>query len=486
MPKEIQVRVEKSNEVYNKIYCDETIAQEMKDYFTFKVPGSEYNPLVRKRKWDGTIKLFNPRYGSLYAGLNHHIEQFCKDRKYSLEFSADFDSEEFSLDEARNFIASLDIPEKYTPRPYQIKAFIRAVRDKRIFMLSPTSSGKSLLIYLLIRYYQEKTLIIVPLTSLVSQMFNDFKDYGFDSEKFIHRIYEGQSKETKKPIILTTWQSVFKLDPEWFSRFKLVIGDEAHLFTAKSLEIIMKNLVETPYRVGVTGTLDGTKIHQLVLEGLFGQTFKVTTTSKLQEDGYISKLRIKNIVLSHPKAIRESILNLNYQEEMDYIVRSDARNNFLKNLAISLPGNTLILFLYVEKHGCVLHELIKNNTDKKIHFIHGKIESEEREEIRKIVQSEDESIIIASLGCFSTGVNIKNLNNLVVASPSKGQIRVLQSIGRVLRLAENKDSATVYDISDDFSLNKRLNTTLRHFIERKKIYDKEKFDYKTYIVKLQY
>jgi hypothetical protein len=351
-------------------------------------------------------------------------------------------------------------------------------------MLSPTASGKSFIIYLITRYYAKRTLIIVPTTSLVSQLASDFADYGFKSDKYVHRIYAGQDKQTDKPITISTWQSIYKLPKEYFEQFDVVIGDEAHLFKAKSLTSIMSKLCSCPYRFGFTGTLDGTQTHKLVLEGLFGAVRKVISTADLIDQKHLSQFKIKAIVLSYPDEVRKLISKMDYQAEIDYLVRLEQRNKFIRNLALSLEGNTLLLFQFVDKHGKLLYDNLKKETSLPVYYVSGKVEGEEREEIRKIVETESKSIIVASYGTFSTGVNIRNLHNIIFSSPSKSKIRNLQSIGRVLRKSESKDSATLYDIADDMNWKNKKNYTLLHFMERIRIYNEEKFEYKIYNVSI--
>ena len=481
------LRIEKINEVYNKIHCEPSVAYELNDYFTFDVPGAKFMPAYRNKFWDGKIRLFQVLTGYIYGGLNKYVEEFAKKRNYEIEYESDFSADEFSLKEARDFITTLNIPEKYIPRDYQIDAFVHAVRERRSLLLSPTASGKSFIIYLLSRYYNARTLIIVPTTSLVSQLASDFADYGFASDRNVHRIFAGQDKQTDKLITISTWQSIYKLPKEYFEQFDLVIGDEAHLFKAKSLISILSKLDSCKYRFGFTGTLDGTQTHKLVLEGLFGSVRKVTSTSDLIEQKHLADLKIKAIVLTYPDEIRKMIArSADYQSEIDYIVSLSARNNFIKNLTLSLDGNTLLLFQYVEKHGKLLYDILKKDCEtRKIFFVHGGIDGSERENIRKIVEEEQNAIIVASYGTFSTGVNIRNLHNVIFASPSKSKIRNLQSIGRGLRKSDSKDSATLYDIADDMSWKSKKNFTLLHFMERIKIYNEEKFEYKIYTVSIK-
>ncbi len=366
---------------------------------------------------------------------------------------------------------------RHKPRDYQINAVYDALRYNRKLLISPTASGKSLMIYAVVRYFAEKgkkILLVVPTTSLVEQMFKDFQDYGWNAEDYCHRIYSGREKTNEYPVTITTWQSVYKLRRPFFKDFDVAIGDEAHLFKSKSLVSIMTKMDDAKYRYGFTGTLDGSQTHKWVLEGLFGPSYKVTQTKELIDKGHLSKLQIHVLLLKHKAQNFET-----YEDELQYIIGHTKRNNFIKNLVIDLKGNTLILFSRVEAHGEPLYNLINNSIlgDRKVFFVHGGVDTEERELVREITEKEKNAIIVASYGTFSTGINIKNLHNVIFASPSKSRIRNLQSIGRVLRKGDNKTQAVLYDIADDITYSSRKNYTLNHLIERIKIYNYEKFNY---------
>ena len=474
------IRIRKVNEVYNQVLIDDMgIAQELSEYFTFQVPGAQFMPAYRNRMWDGKVRLFNTSTQMLYSGLNNYVQIFAKERDYEITYDYDNSANEFSVVEAKQFLKD----QKFTlePRDYQIEAFVDAVRYNRGLFLSPTASGKSFIIYMIMRWHLKQTLLIVPTTTLVHQMYSDFQDYGFNSEKYCHKIYSGQDKKTDKPIVITTWQSIYKLRKDFFKQFDVVIGDEAHLFKAKSLTSILTKLEDCKYRYGFTGTLDGSQTHKLVLEGLFGPCQQVTTTKKLMDQKHLADFKIKILALKYPDEIRKVVAKMNYQDEMDYLVACEARNKFIKNLALSLEGNTLLLFQYVEKHGRILEDMVKKEAgDRKVFFIHGGVKGEERDEIRGIVEQERNAIIIASYGTFSTGVNIRNLHSIIFGSPSKSKIRNLQSIGRGLRKSDTKESAVLYDIADDLSWKSTSNYTLKHLMERVKVYDEEKFEYKLY------
>jgi len=480
--------VKKKNEVYITIHSkEEHVHKELADYFTFEVPEAKYlkkNP--RYKYWDGTIRLYSPGTGALYHGLTNHLHSWAYERQYQIEYEKD---EWYGDVHENNDLVSpqgvkhfMDKVCNIKPRIYQYKAVYEAIKNNRKLLLSPTGSGKSLMIYSIVRYYTataKKILIIVPTTSLVEQMVDDFISYGWNADAHVHKIYGGKDKNTDKPVIISTWQSIYKFPKRYFDDIDCVIGDEAHLFKSKSLTGIMTKLHNAKYRFGFTGTLDGSKTHKWVLEGLFGSCDRVTKTDDLIKSGYLSNFRIKILLCDHEPQMFES-----FHDEIDYLVNHTSRNNLIKNLVKDLDGNTLVLFNYVEKHGEPLFELINNSvtSPRKTFFVHGGVDVEDREEVRKITEEEDNAVIVASYGTFSTGINIKRLHNIVFASPSKSRIRNLQSIGRVLRKGEGKDMATLYDIADDIG---GQNYTLKHLNERVNIYNDENFKYEVVRISLR-
>lgn len=469
-----------------KVYCEPSTAQELSDFFTFKVPGCEFVPSYRNKMWDGKIRLYNMWNKTLYIGLLHYVEAFCESRGYMLENTIR-ERPEIDVKELVGFLKHLKLP--FEPRDYQVDAILNGINKKRMLLLSPTGSGKSFIIYGLIRYIlatrpDSRVLLVVPTTSLVAQMKSDFKEYGIN-ENWISMIYQGMDKNVDNKIIISTWQSIYKEKKSFFSKFTTVIGDEAHNFKAKSLTSILEKATDAEFRFGTTGTLDGTKTHKLVLEGLFGQVERFTTTKKLMKEKSLAKLNITCLQLEYPEEVRKETKKLKYAEEIDFLISNEKRNKFIRNLVVKQKGNTLVLFQMVEKHGAVLYKLISDavDTNRKVFFVHGGVQTDTREQIRAITEQENDAIIIASYGTFSTGINIKNLLNIVFASPSKSRIRNLQSIGRGLRLKEGKTEANLYDLGDNLSYKSHRNFTLDHMVERIKIYNEEKFDYK--IIKVQ-
>ena len=473
--------ISKKNEVYLTIQSEPHVYYELADQFTFEVPGAKFSPAYKNRYWDGKIRLFNTQTQQIYVGLLDKVIQFCADHNYTYDFvnnkhyGLPFEvNEQISLEGVKDYMNAIC---KYSPRSYQVEGVYDALRHNRKLLISPTASGKSLMIYSIVRYFVERkqnTLIVVPTTSLVEQMYKDFADYGWDVGSFCHKIYAGKERETDSQVIITTWQSIYKLPRKYFERFSVVIGDEAHQFKSKSLISIMTKLADAKFRYGFTGTLDGTQTHKWVLEGLFGPSYKIIKTDELMKKGHVATLDINVLLLKHPPNKFET-----FEDEIQYIINHDRRNKFIRNLALDLKGNTLILFARVEGHGEPLYNLINSNSLEQRHvfFVHGGVDTEDREKVRSITENENNAIIVASYGTFSTGINIKNLHNVIFASPSKSRIRNLQSIGRILRKGSNKTKATLYDIADDISFKSRKNYTLNHLIERIKIYNEEKFNY---------
>lgn len=487
----MSVQIEKFNEAYIRIKCEPSTAQEISEFFTFEVPGAKFMPTVRNRLWDGRVRLFSPGTGKIYYGLLPYVQKFLKDQGYQVELTDDFDNEKVDPKFTYQFVRSIE-KGKFRARDYQLKAIHNIIQNHRGLILSPTGSGKSFIIYALVRYFlhlfgHEKILIVVPTTSLVEQMYSDFADYGWFPDEHCHKLYAGSEKNTKKEVIISTWQSIYKLDKRYFNQFGAVFVDEAHLAKAKSLTGIMTKLHNCKHRIGLTGTLDGTEVHRLVLEGLFSVHEKVTTTSELIERKELSNIHIRVLVLEHTKRNKTLMKGKTYQQEMEYISTHLKRNLFIRNLVCDLKGNTLVLAQYIEKQLMPLCQMIEDHSDenRKIYLIHGATPTDDREEVRRLVEQNDNCIIVASYGTFSTGINIKRIHNIVFASPYKSQIKVLQSIGRGLRLSSDKEQLTLFDLADDIQYNNKVNYTLKHLTDRISIYNEQGFDYDIIPVKLK-
>lgn len=492
------IKIEKISNVYVRVYSDDDISQEISQFFTFEYPGARFTPMYRAKLWDGKVRMFDLQRKTLYVGLTKYLLKFAETNQYQVEYINQVDEKtDISIDTVKDFAKWLNPCARGEPikiRDYQVEAVHKAITDQRTLLISPTASGKSFIIYTIMRYHLEhdrKCIVVVPTTSLVEQMHSDFKEYssanGFNVDKHVQKLYSGFPKEFNSKVLITTWQSIYKQPASWFNQFNVIFGDEAHQFKAKSLTSIMDKMTEVQYRIGTTGTLDNKKVHQLVLEGIFGPVYKVTTTADLMATNQVATLKLKCLVLKYPEEVRKSITyKMEYKDELNFIISHDRRNKFIRNLALSCSGNTLVLFQMVEKHGKVLHEMIKEKVEegRKVFFIYGGTDVEAREDARKLTEKETNAIIIASFGVFSTGVNIPSIENVIFASPSKSKIRNLQSIGRGLRLKNGKTECKLFDISDDLHWKSWKNHTMNHFAERLKIYSEEKFNYKIIEVEL--
>jgi superfamily II DNA or RNA helicase len=492
------INVEPLNAVHMKIDTESGVKMELQEYFSFRPTGYQFVPAYKNRVWDGWVRLFSPLRPVLYVGLLPYLRKFCESRGYELNVGGEMYAEENVPDNYGYEIAE-EINCKFKPRDYQNEYVVNAIRKNRSLSLSPTSSGKSLIIYLIQQHYYQayghRTLIIVPTISLVHQMAGDFVDYGCTDE--IYKIQGGVDKNTNAPIVISTWQSLIKQPKQWFDQFRVVLGDEAHQFQAKSLQKIMDSLVNCQYRHGFTGTLksDESKTHRLVLEGCFGEVKRYVSTKDLMDSGTVADFKVKAIVLGYDDAIKKEFRTAfrkiaepskKYPAEREFLINNHKRNVFIRNLLWSLEGqNNLVLFDLVEKHGKVLEPLLRRD-DRQLHFIYGGTKGDERERIRNLIENDPvkQHNILASYGVFSTGVNLKKLDNVIFASGSKSEIKVLQSIGRTLRKGNDADKATLYDITDDLSHGSFENYTLKHFKKRIEIYGNEQFPFKIYNVSI--
>jgi superfamily II DNA or RNA helicase len=482
----MEVYFTKINETYYEINCERSVLQELNEHFSFLIPNHRFHPKVKSGYWDGKIRLINLRERLIYVGLKDKLKQFCDDREYTSSFDDTDQPNPLNKEKAIEFVKSLNIPSEYEIRDYQIEYFLKSVNHTRNLSLLATSGGKTTLIYYLYRYFGVKTLIITPMTGLVTQIPADFKDYGLDvtTDTF-----------SKNNLLVKTWQSIQHIkDQEWYDQWDMVIVDEVHTADAAKLSKIMERMTYAKYRFGFTGTLKDSKSSEMSLIGLFGPITKEISTVELIEQGYLAQLKIKAITLKYNEADRKTCSKrpyiddmgkkksrpMTYQDEVDFILSHEGRNDFIKNLVLSLKGNTLVLFKFKSKHGLPLFELIKTNAiNRNVYYISGDVENEERERIKNLLKTETNAIIIAS-DVFTTGISIKTLNNLVFTSPSKARIKTLQSIGRVLRTTKTKISAVLYDISDDLSIKTHKNYTLKHFIERINLYSEEQFEFQLF------
>ena len=474
------IKIQKINEVSCRIFAEASVCKEINDKFRYRAPNYFFDKRIRKGKWDGYTKLYNMVDNTFPIGILPELSKFLEESGYQFTISGDFGAVNFSEYEALEFIKTLNLPEKYSIRDYQLKYFIKAVRNRRMIGLSPTSSGKSLIIYLLYRYFKVKTLIIVPTTALVLQFINDFKDYGYEGDA--HLIMEGNEKDTKKDLIISTYQAIYDENQIWFADKELIIVDEVHTFQAKTLVKMMKKTKLTKIKIGFTGSLQEDELSLMNIKSSFGPIYRFIRSHELIEKGFSSPVYFKILKLNHINSLyRNNEVKINYHDEINYIEKLDNRAEFIKNLAISLTGNTFIMFR-TKQHGKKLFDLIKKESKVPVFYVDGSVDATDRLDLIKEIEEMENSITVCST-VFSTGINLQKLNNLIFSHPSKSRIRVIQSIGRGLRMKLGKKYLMVFDIAD-ILIDRLDNTTLLHLKERKKMYDEEKFPYKEYNINL--
>lgn len=489
------VRFIKINDVFCSVQGEASAIENLAEQLTFEVPNSKFHPLVQSGMWDGNIRLLNRFNGQMYVGLIEHASEIARSFDYDVDIDPAFDEDPFSVAEATAFIDTLNIP--FKEHDFQLDAFIHAIQHRRALILSPTSSGKSLLMYLILMFLGKKAIIVAPTKGIVTQLAKELKGYGYPGN--IHIVMGGTEKGTDDMLTISTWQSIYELPSKYFHQYEVFLGDEVHRFTAKSLKQMMEKTTKTPYKIGVTGSLDGAKTHELVLMGLFGPIHETITTREMMDRGIASELEIKVMVFSYtredldkiPKTRKVSARGtvthkVEYKDEVNFILGHPQRNKFIVNLAESLPGNVLILYRRVKDHGDVLLKLLEKGS-KPIHYIHGKTADDVREEVRQTFEEHDGIIGLASDGTFSTGISINNIQHLIKVQPIKSVINIKQSIGRGLRKDGKSNKITMFDLADDLTMPgaRRKGYLMEHLLERLKIYVKEQFPFKTYKIRLE-
>jgi len=466
------------------------------EHLTFEVEGARFTPKFKSGQWDGKIRLFDKRNMTMPTGLVDNMKQFAN--RYNVDVVEEWlPPKEVapSMDVVADFVKSLNLP--FVPYPHQIKALLRIIKKRRTVILSPTSSGKSLIIYMACEWFKrinpdENILVIVPSVGLVSQMADDFVGYGGEAP---FGIKAGVNKEDSigHRVIVSTWQSIYKEPRSFFEARNITtcFADEAHRAKAKSMQDLMDKLPDCYNRIGLTGTLSGEHVDELVIEGNFGAPYRVITTSQLMEQGMVANLHIKCMVMDYEEELKQTLTmkdgkarKYEYKDEIKWLTECEERSQMLIKLATSLKGTTVLLFNTIE-HGKYIRDEIEKITDKPVYYIAGEVSGKKREEIRKKAEM-GECILVASTGTTSTGISIKRLDNLILAHPSKSVVLTLQSIGRILRLADDSDNnVKCYDICDDLSTPKRKNFTLRHGEDRLGFYSSENFDFSIQKIKIK-
>ncbi|HET8688834.1 MAG TPA: DEAD/DEAH box helicase family protein [Methanosarcina sp.] len=493
------MKIEKFDESFIRVSATSDIQQGIRDFFTFKAPGYKFNPRFKAKLWNGDISLYDTRTNKLPIGLLDLLKQYAERVEEDIEIIpnqhyTDLAPDYINFDEFASFVEELNLSndkgERITATDYQIDAAYEALCQRRLVLEMPTGSGKSLTIYIIIRYLMEldkRISLVVPSISLVKQMISDFMEYsilnGFDIDYVTTLLYSGQERNFENPLLISTWQTLSKMIKTSYgfkalNSYDAIIVDEAHVAKGVELQKVLAGATSVPYKIGMTGTIDKQKINELTIIGSLGPIRKVVTTRELMDRGNLSSMVIRGLVLQYDEAISKQVKGFSYKEEIDYLCGNEKRNNLIANLALATSGTTMILCNYVKNHLIPLYEIIKEKakkTGRPVYAIYGDIDPDERERIRKVAMEED-CILVCSFATCQAGLNCPKIDTVIFAAPSRSSIRVLQSIGRGLRRSINKTMMTLVDIVDDMRYKKHNNTTFDHFMERMKMYRVEQFD----------
>lgn len=485
------------NEATCYLVADDVVMHNLKDRMKFHPANYMFNPKYKNHIWDGYIQLI--KNNEMASGL---IPKLCEEAaKVNVTFEIDskyMQGLNITKENVELFSKSLRLTDdRGNPielREHQLNGVYKALKNKRMTGLSATNSGKSAIIYTYIRFLLDavklkKILLLVPTTTLVEQMYNDFYDYSninkWDVSKNCQKIYSDIKKKDRdydKKVIISTWQSIHEWDIEFFEKFDAFICDEVHLAKGDSIQKIASKCINASYRLGVTGSLSESYTDELVIRGAFGSVVKLIDNKGMIDRGYSTPYDVKCLLLRYNENISKAMKKLTYDDEITFILECKERNKYITKLVKNLQQNTLVLFEKIQKHGIPLYTLIKTALpEKKVLYIDGTIANKQRLKIIEYMKTHNDVVLVASYKTFSTGINLRNLYNLVFASPFKSKIRLLQSLGRMLRKMELKDKVVIYDLVDDMSYKSYKNNTLKQFVDHRLVsYDNERSNYKIY------
>ena len=483
-----QIKIRKLNHASLKIDSDMDIAMELSEAFTFMVDGAKFSPAFKMGQWDGFIRLFNLGSRTIASGLYQKVIEFAEQRSYTWEVVDDskttgyeppsYTTPDIDTASVSAYMNSLRLHargESLNIRDYQIEGVRVALLNRQAILQSSVGSGKSMMLYCIIRYITEvlkmRVLLVVPTVGLTTQMQSDFKDYSS------HNGYD-VSKDTDKPVVVSTFQSLREVTPNWINSYGAIITDEGHKITAKSFQDIYGKATKVPFRLTCTGTLHELKCNILTMVGLTGSVYEIALTKNLISAGQLVPLNIKAISLNYDTDTCKLAKNLDYEEELMWLVTAPKRNNFISKMAVSCKGTTLVFFRFLVQ-GQALYDLIKAmvGDTREVYLIDGDMEKEERERVRLLTANTD-PILVVSYGTMSAGVNMPTVANMIIAHPIKSKITFLQSIGRGLRLQEGKTHCNLFDIGDNLAHKTKVNTTYRHFGDRLQLLTGEGYEFK--------
>ena len=484
---EYDITIQKQNNSYVQLHCDESMNHKIYCLFSAFQPGYKFSPRFKHKIWDGKIHCYSPITQLLPIGLVDNLLNWCKKNNYTYKL--------FGLDDFKDTISYEDVKEyvnsqitKFDARDYQLNAIYRALTNKRGVLLSCTGSGKSLMIYGILKYLiarknKRHLLLIVPNVSLVEQMYSDFIDYGWENiENDVEKLYSGMDPTFRTPVLISTWQSLESQDKDFFAEYQGIIVDECQGSKSSVLARIVKQCVGADYKIGTTGTLPTELADQLVINGVLGNNIFELKSKTLIDLGYLTKIVVASIFVKYTDEFIKANRDRTYQEEVKIVEEKPERNKSL-NFVIdhSKPTDNILILVNHKDHLKSVKEYLNlAYPERKVSIIMGEVKAKERESIRTGMEYEDGTLLVCTYQTMSAGVNIPKLHAVMLYANSKSRIKVLQSIGRGLRKHVSKNKVIIYDIIDDLSYKTRTgkahkNYCMQHYDERLSYYKEQEF-----------
>lgn len=493
---------------------DEIEKRQLEISLTRKIHNWYFHPLVKKKIWDGNICFIEKRgaFWKIPIGLWGEVLSLGKEYDIHIEINGldslvmtDFSIEDFTAWTNKFFEGS-----KKQPRDYQIEAAWKIIKYKFSVSEIATSSGKTLIAFMVLAYLKDKGLIrkflmIAPITNLVFQGTDDFIEYGLENLGLkIQQIGGGSKLREGCDVIIGTYQSLVKKDAEFFDEVDAVFIDEAHHTDTMSIKKIVSKCMGSSWRFGLTGTLSKRdSAEHLTIQHYLGPVLVEISPDFLFRNDYATPVEIKIVILDwldvtikakladlkeKSKADKENKIDGTdiYNIERKLVIESDKRFKFIVNFINRTSKNSLVLFQSVkDEYGKrIWNQLREINGKKEVFYVDGDTDEALREEYKTRMSTGENKVLVATYGTFSTGISIDNLHNIFLVESYKSEVLIKQSLGRGMRLMDGKDKVNVIDFVDDFSFKKNVNHLMKHCGVRMEIYEKEKFKYKVYKVKL--
>lgn len=467
------LKIKKINNVDCQLFTNHpTIKDDVCSFMTLYAKNYKFMPKFKTGLWDGKIR-FVDKAGIFKIGLLSRVYNFIKNyENLDIDIDDELVSNETDFEDSFNEATSSFLVDHITPRDYQLEGALKAIKFKRGILEHATSAGKSLIIalvsmYLLLNKKCKKVMVLVPSTGLVEQMFNDFISYGIN-ESYLGKFYE-KEKNIDRQIVISTWQSMHP-HKDLILDFDCIFFDEAHMQKANVVRTVGENASNATYRIGLTGTIDLYKADRYLIESVIGPVIHTVTPQHLITNNYASDVFVKIFFINHLEKNIDHLEGLPFQDEKEWIENYLPRNKIIKTIVQKhheKDQNILILFDHLE-HGELIKQELESleKTGSKIFLVTGSTPAKEREKIRKFANENKKVVIIGTYGVFSTGVSINRLHGVIFAIAGKSLVRVMQSVGRGMRLHDEKNGVRVYDICDSFKYSED------HLKERLNIYDK--------------